>query len=134
MEGGPALTAASTVDDEPTTFYFNGKPYDPDDHEGAYAGPVTLRYALAHSLNIPAVKVAETVGYEKVVRVARAAGLNVNIAPTPSIALGSYEVTPLEIAGAYTIFVNYGNRLRTGFIRSIRGEHSGSIFEWRPEL
>ena len=78
-------------------------------------------------------KVAETIGYDQVARVARAAGLNVNIEPTPSIALGSYEVTPLEMAGAYTIFVNNGNRLKTGFIRAIRDQHSDSIFEWHPE-
>jgi penicillin-binding protein 1B len=133
VEGGSALTAASTVEDEPTTFYFQGKPYDPADYEQEYAGDVTLRYALAHSLNIPAVKVAETIGYDQVARVARAAGLNVNIEPTPSIALGSYEVTPLEMAGAYTIFVNNGRSLKTGFIRSIRDQHSASIYEWHPE-
>jgi penicillin-binding protein 1B len=121
------------VEDEPTTFYFQGKPYDPADHDQEYAGPVTLRYALAHSLNVPAVKVAETIGYGQVARVARAAGLNGNIQPTPSMALGSYEVTPLEMAGAYTIFVNSGNRVKTGFIRSIRDQHSTSIFEWQPE-
>jgi penicillin-binding protein 1B len=132
-DGTPALTPASTVDDEPSTFYFHGKPYDPSDYDHDYAGPVTLRYALAHSLNVPAVKVAETIGYDQVARVARAAGLNVNIEPTPSIALGSYEVTPLEMAGAYTIFVNYGNRLKTGFIKSIRDQNSASIFDWRPE-
>ncbi len=132
-DNGPVLTAASTVDDEPTTFYFHGKPYDPANHEPEYAGEVTLRYALAHSLNIPAVKIAEEIGYDRVARVARAAGLNVNIAPTPSIALGSYEVTPLEIAGAYTVFVNYGNRLKPTLIRAIHDPHLGAIFEWRPE-
>jgi penicillin-binding protein 1B len=132
-EGGQAFTAASTVDDEPTTFYFQGQPYDPADHDQQYAGEVTLRYALAHSLNVPAVKVAESIGYDQVARVARAAGLNMNIQATPSMALGSYDVTPLEMAGAYTIFVNNGNRLKAGFIRSIRGQHSASIFEWRPE-
>ncbi len=80
--GGAAWTAASTVADEPTTFYFRGKPYDPADHGRDYAGEVTLRYALAHSLNVPAVKVAETIGYDRVARVARAAGLNTNIEPT----------------------------------------------------
>jgi penicillin-binding protein 1B len=129
--GGPALTPASMVEDEPTTFYFNGKPYDPADHGHDYAGEVTLRYALAHSLNVPAVKVAETIGYDQVARVARAAGLSVNA--TPSVALGSYEVTPLEMAGAYTIFANDGNRLKTGFIRDIRDQHTGSIFQWQPE-
>jgi len=131
--GGPALTAASTVVDEPTTFYFHGKPYDPAGHEPEYAGEVTLRFALAHSLNVPAVKVAEEAGYDQVARLAQAAGLNVKIQPTPSIALGSYEVTPLEMAGAYTIFVNNGSRLKTSFVRSIRDQQGASIFEWRPE-
>jgi penicillin-binding protein 1B len=133
LTDGPPLTAATMVEDEPATFYFQGKAYDPADHEQDYAGPVSLRYALAHSLNVPAVKLAETVGYDQVARVARAAGLNLNIQPTPSIALGSYEVTPLEMAGAYTIFVNSGNRLKTGYIRSIRDRQSTSVFEWKPE-
>jgi len=132
-KGGPAWTAASTVDDAPTTFYFHGQTYDPADHDQAYAGEVTLRFALAHSLNVPAVKIAEAIGYDRVARVARAAGLNENIEPTPSMALGSYEVTPLEMAGAYTIFVNGGDRVKTGFIRSIRDQHAGSIYEWQPE-
>ena len=91
LAGGSAepLTPASTVEDEPTTFEFKGETYQPANHEKSYSGTVTLRYALAHSLNIPAVKVAETIGYSKVARVARAAGLNVDIKPTPSIALGS---------------------------------------------
>lgn len=129
-ENGLGLTAASTVDDEPTTFFFNGQTYDPADHDQQYAGVVTLRYALAHSLNVPAVKIAEEVGYDKVARMARAVGLNVNIAPTPSIALGAYEVTPLEMAGAYTVLANYGSRLDPAFIRSIRSQHADSIFEW----
>lgn len=132
-DSGPPFTAATMVTDEPTTFYFKGQPYDPGDHGNQYEGPVTLRFALAHSLNVPAVKIAEAIGYERVARVARAAGLNVNIQPTPSIALGSYEVTPLEMAGAYTIFANYGNRLTTGYIRSIRDQRSASIFEWHSE-
>jgi penicillin-binding protein 1B len=131
-DDGPELTAASSVDDEPTTFLFNGQSYQPGDHDQQYAGRVTLRYALAHSLNIPAVKIAEEVGYDKVARVARAAGLNVNIAPTPSIALGSYEVTPLEMAGAYTVFANYGARLSPALIRSVRDQNANSIFEWHP--
>jgi penicillin-binding protein 1B len=96
---GVALTPASTVEDVPTTFLFKGKSYQPADHFNEYAGPVTLRFALAHSLNVPAVKIAEMVGYDKVARTARLAGLNVDMRPTPSIALGSYEVTPLEMAG-----------------------------------
>ena len=129
--GANALTPASTVVDEPTTFYFEDQPpYEPHNHNDKYAyGPVTLRYALAHSLNIPAVKVAEMTGYDNVVKTARAVGLNIDIKPTPSIALGSYEVTPLEIAGAYTVFVNKGFRVKPTFIKTIRDQHGVDIFQ-----
>jgi penicillin-binding protein 1B len=126
------LTPASTVLDEPTTFWFDDKPYEPRDHDKP-KGVVTLRYALAHSLNIPAVKVAEMVGYDEVARTARAAGLNVNIKPTPSIALGAYEVTPLEIAGAYTVFANQGRLLKPSFIKAIRDARGARVFQSKIE-
>ncbi len=136
LKGGPsALTPASTVVDEPTTFYFNDQPpYEPKNHGDHYTfGPVTLRTALKKSLNIPAVKVAEMIGYDNVARTARAAGLNVDIKPTPSIALGAYEVTPLEIAGAYTVFANAGTRVKPTFIKTIRDQHGAGIFDETQE-
>lgn len=126
------MTPATVVEDEPTTFWFDEKPYEPHDHD-KYKGPVTLRYALAHSLNIPAVKVAETVGYDEVAATARAAGLNVNIKPTPSIALGSYEVMPIEIAGAYTVFVNDGQLVKTNMIKAIRASDGVKMFQSKVE-
>jgi penicillin-binding protein 1B len=132
-EGAPVITPATVVVDEPTTFWFDDKPYEPANFKNDYFGEVPLWYALTHSLNVPAVKVAEMVGYDKVAATARAAGLNVDIKPTPSIALGAYEVTPLEIAGAYTIFVNGGDLVRAGFIKNIRDQHGMSIFDAKPE-
>ena len=96
---GLVITPATVVDDEPTTFWFDDKPYEPADFKNEYFGELPAWYALAHSLNVPAVKFAEMVGYDKVAETARAVGLNVDIKPTPSIALGAYEVMPLEIAG-----------------------------------
>ena len=105
--GAPViLTPASRVMDEPTTFWFDDKPYEPNNFTKKYLGEITLREALAHSINVPAVKVAEIVGYDKVVDLAKNAGMNLNVQPTPSVALGAYEVTPVEMAGAYTIFSN----------------------------
>ncbi len=125
------LTPASTVIDEPTTFWYDPTqdPYEPKNHGDKYEyGPVTLRDALKKSLNVPAVKVAELVGYEKVAATARAAGLNVNIQPTPAIALGAYEVTPLEMAAAYTVFPNQGELVKASFIRSIRERGGAEVF------
>ena len=62
------------------------------------------------------VKVAEMVGYDTVVDMANRAGMNYNIQPTPAVALGAYEVTPLEVAGAYTIFANQGVYVKPSFI------------------
>ena len=126
------ITPATVVNDEPTQFMFDGNPYEPADFEEPQ-GAVTLRYALAHSLNIPAVKVAEMVGYDRVAQTARQAGLNLRIRPTPAIALGAYEVTPLEIATAYTVFPTGGQLLKPGFIQSIRNHDGESIFQNKPE-
>ncbi len=133
QEGGPVITPATTVVDEPTTFMYNDKPYEPADFENQYSGVVTLRRALAHSMNIPAVKVAEMVGYDKVAAIARAVGLNGDIQPTPSIALGAYEVMPIEIAGAYTVFPNRGILKKPGYIDSIRDQRGRTIFQNQPQ-
>jgi penicillin-binding protein 1B len=122
IEGGPhVLTASTQVMDEPTTFWFDGKPYEPSNFEGKFThGPVTLRDALAHSLNVPTVKVAETVGYKAVVEMANRAGMNYKIEPTPAVALGAYEITPLEAVGAYTVFANDGLFVKPSFISLVR--------------
>ena len=129
------LTPATTVMDEETTFWYeNGtRSYTPSNFGDKFEGLMTLRYALAHSKNIPAVKVAEMVGYDKVADVARAVGLNEDIQPTPSIALGSYDVTPLEIASAYTVFPNGGDLLKSGFIKAIRDRSGATTFQAKPE-
>src|SRR5258708_1782344 len=96
------------VNDEPHVFEYDGKTYEPSDFKHEFRGRITMREAIAHSANIPAVLFAEQAGYGAVVDVARRAVLNLNIRATPSIALGAYEVTPLEIAGGYSIFANHG--------------------------
>ena len=98
------FTAASMVDDSPASF----GSYTPANFRHETFGNLTFRQALAKSDNVAAVKVAQMVGYGNVVAMAQRAGLNGDIKPTPSVALGSYDVTPLEMAGAYTAFANGG--------------------------
>ena len=112
LEGGDQiLTPASMIDDSSETFGSGSYAYTPANFRNESFGTMTFRMALAHSDNIAAVKVAEMAGYNKVVAMARRLGLNSGIKPTPSVALGSYAVTPLEIAGAYTAFANGGTRV-----------------------
>jgi penicillin-binding protein 1B len=109
LSGGEKIfTAATTIDDEPATFWANGQAYQPANFGQEQFGTLSLREALAKSDNIAAVKLAQEVGFGSVVAMARRAGLNDDIRPTPSVALGSYDVTPLEMAGAWTTFANGG--------------------------
>jgi penicillin-binding protein 1B len=130
--GAAALTPASLVDDEPTTFWFDKTSYQPANFKDEYHGQVTLREALAKSMNVAAVKVAEAVGYNTVVAVARRAGLNMQIRPTPAVALGAYEATPLEIAGAYTMFANQGTYAQPDFISLIRDRDGNILYAGKP--
>lgn len=110
-EGRTDLTPATVVDDDPTTFLYGDQTYEPRNYEDSYQGPVTLRRALAHSLNTATVKVAEMAGYDTVAALWKRMGTSTVPKPYPSIALGAFEATPFEIATAYTVFPNLG-RLR----------------------
>ncbi len=134
VEGGPRiLTPSSMVLDQPTTFWFDGKPYEPSNFEHKFYGEVTLRDALAHSLNVATVKVAEMVGYDSVVEMANRAGMNYKIQATPAVALGSYEITPLEAVGAYTIFANRGDYVKPGLLRMVRSQGGKTLFKSKVE-
>jgi penicillin-binding protein 1B len=101
------FTPATLLSDDPTTFRFGAEDYTPGNFHAAY-GQLTLRRALALSDNIATVSLAEQIGYDKVAQLARTAGFNDRIRATPALALGAYEASPLEIAGAYSIFANSG--------------------------
>jgi penicillin-binding protein 1B len=129
IEGGTQiLTPTTQIVDEPTTFWFDDKPYEPGNFRKQFYGTITLRYALAHSVNVATVKVAEAVGYDKVAALARASGLGYRLNATPSIALGAYEATPLDMAGSYTIFANNGTYLKPSFIREVQDETRHTLF------
>jgi penicillin-binding protein 1B len=114
-----AITPVTTVVDEPTVFEFEGQRYEPSNYGEKFFGIVTVRDALIHSLNVATVKVAEMTGYDRVADVAVAAGLNPRLRPTPAIALGAYDSTPIEVAGAYTVFANEGQRVEPYMISTV---------------
>jgi penicillin-binding protein 1B len=134
VEGGPHVFTPSTiVTDEPTTFYFDNIQYSPSNFEKKFYGNVTLREALAHSLNVATVKVAEMVGYQSVVDMANRGGMNYRIHPTPAVALGSYDITPLEAVGAYTMFANEGRYVRPEFLSLVRDREGKTMFKSKLE-
>ena len=128
----PVVTPATTVDDEPTVFEFDGQEYTPNNYGENFMGKVTLREALTHSLNVATVKVAEMVGYGRVVQIARQMGLGSNIKPTPAVALGAYELTPVEVAAAYTAFATLGTRAEPMFVKSVASADGTSLEKNTP--
>lgn len=113
------ITPTSIVSDQASTFSYGDQIYEPRNYKEEYHGDVTLRYALALSLNNATVKLAEEVGYDKVADLARTAGI-ASVKATPAMALGAYDATPVDMAAAYTSFANGGIRLSPVFVDSVR--------------
>jgi penicillin-binding protein 1B len=124
----PVVTPATTVVDEPTTFQFDGNDYTPNNYGEEFYGTVTLRDALIHSLNVATVKVAEMIGYQRVVEMARQMGLDPHIRATPAVALGAYEMTPIDVAAGYTAFATNGVRAEPLFMRTVI-DSEGKVLE-----
>ena len=95
------FSPASVLSNAPVTYQVNGKPWRPDNFSPMAARTVTMRTALAHSINIATVDLAMKIGLEEVVRTASAFDFSTPLAPHPSLALGAMEVIPLELARAY---------------------------------
>jgi len=126
------VTPASIVTDQPSTFAYGDQIYEPRNYKEEYHGDVTLRYALAMSLNNATVKVAEEVGYDKVADLAKAAGIT-SVKATPAMALGSYDATPLDMAAAYTVFSNSGVRISPTLVKSVRTSAGDPVMNFTPE-
>jgi len=126
------LTPTSMVDDTATTFAYGDQIYEPRNYKEEYHGPVTLRYALAMSLNNATVKLAEEVGYDKVADLAKNAGI-ASVKATPAMALGAYDATPLEMAAAYTAFANEGTRISPIFVNSVRNAKGDVLQDFTPD-
>jgi penicillin-binding protein 1B len=129
----PVITPATTIDDEPTTFEFDGKEYTPNNYGERFMGRVTVRDALTNSLNVATVKVAELIGYGRVVQVARKMGLGTNIQPTPAVALGAYEMTPIDVAAGYTTFATMGTRAEPQFLRIVVNADGTPLEKFSPQ-
>jgi penicillin-binding protein 1B len=129
----PVITPATTIDDEPTTFEFDGKEYTPNNYGERFMGHVTVRDALTNSLNVATVKVAEMIGYGRVVQIARQMGLGNNIQPTPAVALGAYEMTAIDVAAGYTAFANGGVRAEPEFLHSVVSADGSVLEKFTPQ-
>ncbi|MGZ4809291.1 MAG: PBP1A family penicillin-binding protein [Thermoanaerobaculia bacterium] len=128
--GQQAWTAATVLDDSPITVRTGNAVWQPQNYDLRFHGRVTVRTALAHSYNIPAVRAAIEAGVPNVIRTASTIGIESKLQPYPSISLGSFEVTPLEIAYAYSAFANLGVKAEPISILAV-ATRDGKVLESR---
>ncbi|HQF88620.1 MAG TPA: PBP1A family penicillin-binding protein [Acidobacteriota bacterium] len=134
-----ALLAGATPDDvvldEPLTFVDDlGVEYAPRNYTNEFKGNITLRQALAESINIPAVRIGLAIGIPNVIRTARKFGITSQLRPYPSIALGAFEITLLEQVSAFSTFPNDGYRMEPYFIQRIEDYHGNVLEEHKKNV
>ncbi len=124
------FTAVTLLEDEPYQVEYEHKVWKPQNYDGLFRGIVTARQALEQSINVPTVRLAERLGMKKIIETARRCGISSSLERLPSLALGAQEVTPLEIATAYSSIANMGKKAEPISIREVM-DLDGKIIEKR---
>ena len=127
-------TLADTVVDEPTVFLDRSRPdpYQPENFHRDYYQTITLRRALEKSANIASVKLLDRIGYDAVLDLSDRLGITSELLPFPSLALGSFEVTLLELTAAYGAFANQGVWVQPHFIADVSDRAGFPVYRTEP--
>jgi penicillin-binding protein 1A len=123
----------STVMDTPVGYPDGYEMYYPQNYDRSFAGAMTVRRALEMSRNIPAVKLGQEVGLNKIVEICRSIGIKSPMDPVISLPLGSVDVTPLEMATAYSTFASYGWYSDATFIVQVTDSNGNVVLDNRPK-
>ncbi|WP_430112865.1 transglycosylase domain-containing protein [Paenibacillus sp. B1-33] len=129
-----AITAVTHFVSQPSTFtYDNGRQqYKPSNYGGKYYGNIDLRHAMAVSDNIYAVSTMMKIGPEEVISLARRLGIDSSMKPLPSLALGTFPVSPIEMASAYGVFSNEGKRAIPRSVLKVIDSSGNVLYEAPP--
>ena len=131
LEAGHAPT--ELLDDSPVRYVSAGKVWAPENYDGKFRGPVTLQQALEESINVPTIRLLEEVGVNPVIDVARRAGIQSPLPHDLTLALGSGDVTLLELTAAYGTFANQGIRMEPLMVRYVTDAQGRLLEENIPE-
>jgi penicillin-binding protein 1B len=121
------FTLATILEDEPLHVRVDDKEWAPENNDKRYRGPVTLRRALEDSLNVPFARLGLETGLLRVAETARELGIESPLRPVPSIALGAFEMTPLEVARTYGVFASGGVLSRPRTTLAVREADGGDL-------
>jgi penicillin-binding protein 1A len=129
------FSAATVIQDEPFSYIdeWTGELWEPHNHKGDFLGPLTFRRGLELSRNVVTARILQAITPQVGLEYARKFGITSDLKPYMSMALGAFEVTLKEMVEAFTVFANYGVRVNSYFIRSIRDLNDNIIEENSPE-
>ncbi|MGA2570965.1 MAG: PBP1A family penicillin-binding protein [Terracidiphilus sp.] len=133
LPGQTKLFSPVTILNDEQTTYGAGTPYEytPRNFQGEFYGNITARYALMRSDNNATISLASMIGFDRVAALARDAGIK-SAQGTPSMAIGSYDATPLDMAGAYTVFSNGGVHIDPWMLASVRTSTGDIVNDYSP--
>ena len=123
-QSGTRYTPDTVVNDSQFTWSYDGKTWQPNNYNNDYFGAVTFRRALESSLNSATARVAQDVGIRRVREIAHRMGIQSSLPPVPSLTLGSAEVTPLEVAVAFSTLANGGVRTRPLAVKLVMDQNA----------
>ena len=129
---GAVFTQATILSDDEATYTVGNKDYTPHDYHGESFGQVTARFALQKSLNRATISLGSMVGFGNVAALAREAGIK-SARGTPAVSIGAYDATPLDMAGAYTIFANSGVHINPFMVASVRNTNGDPLEDYEAE-
>jgi penicillin-binding protein 1A len=127
-------TPDDTILDAPVTFPTPSGPYEPHNYDEKFEGTITLRRALAQSRNIPALKLADSLGIKTVIDYAHRFGITSNIPPYLPVALGAVEVTPIEQTSAFSVFPSDGVHITPRYITKVTDYEGRTLEENFPDV
>lgn len=126
-------TPESIIMDTPVSYRDGSGYYSPRNYDGSFGGAMTIRRALEVSRNIPAIKMGQAVGLNKVIEICRTLGIKSPMEPVISLPLGAVDLTPMEMAGAYATFANYGWHSDPTFIVQVTDSSGNILLDNTPE-
>ncbi|MBV8883803.1 MAG: penicillin-binding protein 1A [Chroococcidiopsidaceae cyanobacterium CP_BM_RX_35] len=127
-------TPDSTIDDSPASYADgSGKTYTPKNYDDTFQGEISIRHALEQSRNVPAIKIGQAVGLNKVIQNVRTLGIKSPIEPVVSLPLGAIGVTPLEMASAYATFASNGWQSPTTMIVRVTDSSGNVLIDNTPK-
>jgi penicillin-binding protein 1A len=126
-------TPDSVVYDSPVGYRDGDGYYYPQNYGGGFSGAVSIRRALEASMNIPAIKLGQEVGLNKVIEICRVLGIRSPMEPVVSLPLGAVDLTPLEMAGAFATFANNGWHSDTTFIVQVTDSSGNVLLDNTPK-